>query len=452
MCVRARVVKLPVFVRLWLLVTVPVVLVLTASGGCARSGGTGDANGVSDGTDNCGTGTNASALDTDADGVGNACDNCPASANPDQQDGNADGIGDACDRFASSSLAVAAPNGAVIDMVVDADGRPTQLAGPDFQMSLAWSADAGTVDVTYDDGIDPFSISLPLDWSEEALLAGVDQLEAETGRDFSLLRGWVTDHPELTAKGRATSSARLAGPAPTAARKGRLQDFTPPYNAEVDQMLTGVEIAVIHLHAAWAQLSAMRGPDQPPEVNSHISSLLDILQNQMSTLEDFCEKQADWCTSCNVDTESLCRADCRLFGACYFNPADQTADCGNEVSFADCQAFGGTWGGPDTYCGQDNPLGACYYGQDACEFTSESLCINDIGGLFFSGSKCEDRTPGACCTTIWETDANPVRDYTCRDTYADDCVGPDDAFNPNTTCNSGNGVSCRGTIAGVYFP
>ncbi len=68
-----------------------------------------DADGISDGIDNCPTIANASQVDTNNDGVGDACepdqdndgvdddvDNCPDIANPDQADQNSDGTGDAC--------------------------------------------------------------------------------------------------------------------------------------------------------------------------------------------------------------------------------------------------------------------------------------------------------------------------------------------------------------------
>jgi hypothetical protein len=69
-----------------------------------------DADGISDGEDNCPNVLNADQSDVDGDGEGDACDadddndgvidtadNCPTAANPDQIDTDGDGLGNACD-------------------------------------------------------------------------------------------------------------------------------------------------------------------------------------------------------------------------------------------------------------------------------------------------------------------------------------------------------------------
>ncbi|HLU47356.1 MAG TPA: thrombospondin type 3 repeat-containing protein, partial [Planctomycetota bacterium] len=56
-----------------------------------------DADGITDGVDNCSTVRNGSQADVDRDGIGNECDNCPGVANPDQSDSDGNGIGDACE-------------------------------------------------------------------------------------------------------------------------------------------------------------------------------------------------------------------------------------------------------------------------------------------------------------------------------------------------------------------
>jgi Ca2+-binding RTX toxin-like protein len=69
-----------------------------------------DADGVTDGVDNCPSVANANQADANHDGIGDAClmpdidgdgvedgsDNCPEAVNADQADANADGVGDAC--------------------------------------------------------------------------------------------------------------------------------------------------------------------------------------------------------------------------------------------------------------------------------------------------------------------------------------------------------------------
>lgn len=73
-----------------------------------------DADGITDGADNCPNLANSDQLDVNQDGVGDAClppdmdedgvgdqsDNCPEIANADQADTNGDGVGDACSGFA----------------------------------------------------------------------------------------------------------------------------------------------------------------------------------------------------------------------------------------------------------------------------------------------------------------------------------------------------------------
>lgn len=440
------------YTRSWFLITLSCALIFFAKGGCPTTSGDGDADGVIDSEDNCPSPANATQTDTDADGAGNACDNCPASYNPNQEDVNGNGIGDVCEEGVSTSFAALTASG-VIDTVVDDDARPTQVVGPNFVVWLVWSADASAVDVTFEQDGERSSLSLMLDWSEASLLADLDELETETGADYSWLRTWLADHPEITSSGPSESIAGSAVSARASTAKGlknRLQDFDNP---QVNEFINSLTFAVVHLNVASQELFEQlhtTDPDAQPELWGQIFNLRVVMLAAASALADLQREQAAACLACNVDTMALCRVDCRLFGACYHDPADQTHDCGNDVSFADCQYFGGTWGGPNTHCSDDNPLGACYYGEDACEFTSESQCAA-LGGLLFHGSQCQDTTRGACCTTIWETETTP-RDYRCRETIADDCVGDNDQFNPGIACDFSAGVSCQGTIAGIEFP
>jgi hypothetical protein len=57
-----------------------------------------DADGLSDGSDNCPTVANANQMNSDADTLGNACDNCITVANQNQMNQDGDEYGDACEQ------------------------------------------------------------------------------------------------------------------------------------------------------------------------------------------------------------------------------------------------------------------------------------------------------------------------------------------------------------------
>jgi len=56
-----------------------------------------DADGISDGGDNCALDANLDQADLERDGAGDVCDRCPSAFARDQSDRDGDGVGDACD-------------------------------------------------------------------------------------------------------------------------------------------------------------------------------------------------------------------------------------------------------------------------------------------------------------------------------------------------------------------
>jgi Ca2+-binding RTX toxin-like protein len=102
-----------------------------------------DADGVTDGVDNCPTVANPDQADSNLDGIGDACqvadqdedgiedasDNCPTIYNPEQTDTNGDGVGDACSNLSpevetGGAMSVKATS-ATIEGTVDPEGSAT---------------------------------------------------------------------------------------------------------------------------------------------------------------------------------------------------------------------------------------------------------------------------------------------------------------------------------------
>jgi hypothetical protein len=114
-------------------------------------------------------------------------------ANADQTDADNNGLGDACDELVAG-IAVAAEAG-VKEAVLDDRLRPVSVAGDGLVARFTWSDDSTTATIQVDGNGASSEIALSADFSDAAILAGLDDTEADSGGDPAALRPYVMDNP-----------------------------------------------------------------------------------------------------------------------------------------------------------------------------------------------------------------------------------------------------------------
>jgi hypothetical protein len=133
-------------------------------------------------------------VDPDLDGVPSSRDNCPLSANTDQAKNEQRLIGSACEDLLPSGLAIPYAQG-VIQIQLDAGGRPTRIATPALTLGIAWRDNAGTLELRLEAGDSPQVFTLQVDFADVALLEAAQAVQASAKVDTANLRAWVADHP-----------------------------------------------------------------------------------------------------------------------------------------------------------------------------------------------------------------------------------------------------------------
>jgi len=97
-----------------------------------------------------------------------------------------------------------------VQIKMDERLRVTSIVGPNRALTFHWAADGQTAQLIDDDGFQQTAYTIAPDFSDIALLARLDEAEAETGRDLTMLRTWLADNP-----GRLAATVSGAIPAPT---------------------------------------------------------------------------------------------------------------------------------------------------------------------------------------------------------------------------------------------
>ncbi len=111
-----------------------------------------------------------------------------------------------------SGMHVVLANGDVYRVAFDERYRPVQMEGPgDWDVTtLVWSTDSQTVEIIADVGGSVTTETLSVDYSDQAIVARLDQYEVDTGTDMTPLRTWILDNP-----GRAARILRGEEPPPS---------------------------------------------------------------------------------------------------------------------------------------------------------------------------------------------------------------------------------------------
>ena len=396
--------------------------------GSAPPGGGGSGNGNENGGDDsrCAAPGTLGTVDADDDGIADACDNCPATANGAQADADGDGLGDVCDGVTASGFALRTSDG-IVETAFDGRGRPSLLVAGGRSAEFNWSDDATQVDVTIHDDPGSLTVSLSVDLSDDAIEVLIDDLEAETGQDYSVLRQALLDYPGLVQR-----TAAGLEPPPTIA-KGRLlpggwyKIGTNLQSAE-DMSQTQLEMwrylgglwykfamlqdARHHLWDAYVQYRQYFGqPESDEEARQH--ELIAAAYQLEDEAEKTFDSQRGACEPCTAD----CVVDCDSLGlgaCCTFQ--GPISSCLDDVQEEACQETDGSDYHPGSFCAalECGATGACCTSID-CVNTSEATCLDAYGGKFTPDVACADFNCGdGACYTFYTSNQCPAG-YCCCD-------------------------------------
>jgi hypothetical protein len=313
--------------------------------------------------------------DLDHDGVEDSRDNCPLTSNPGQDDGDGNRLGDSCDALSAGGLAFAGDEG-VIQLILDAHLRPTEIVTPLAHITLAWSDDAGSVVLTVAGAVGPASFPLEIDLGDEALLAALKVGEKETGEDLALLRQWIGRNPgriQAMARGEAPPPALL--PAPISYRPGghgRLAESSrQDATVDIEDYLLVLAVASMNAEHAWVTFG-----EAHPELEPAIANARNALADVWIAANILFNEQERACHPCSA----ACRIPCALdTGACFTDPArfaspsdpgpchmTTARGCGNGVHLPDERCPSACW--------YTNPELANLPASERCAMTGYQTC------------------------------------------------------------------------------
>ena len=363
-----------------------------------------DGDGIVDNADNCPAQANADQSDADEDSIGDRCDNCPLNANGAQGDNDGDGIGDECDS-ALGGFAANTDEG-VVQMQADSRERPVRVVGQGVDADLIWSADSSQVEIRTRAGGPSDPIVLSTDFSDAALLAGLDDEAQETGQDYAALRRFVADNSGriLALVQGSLSAAAMALPVSRPGKAVRLLqdvDVDPAVEDHLHRIIDSelvIRQAGVEIFYQWQEAVAAGAPRA---VTDHLRRMVHLHRDLADGRQQDYLDQQQACL--------LCTQECRAFS------------CDFEHDLAD---FGACYTVPNTF--------------EPCFDVTMDECLARRGVQFRAGEKC--LTQGACCV-----DGDPP----CLDVDSTTCHDFQGTFHEGQTCDQigaalcGLGVCCQ---------
>jgi len=360
-------------------------------------------------------GSTDASLDRDHDGIENAPDNCPATANAEQADDDGDGVGDACESPYVDHIAAVTDRG-VVEVQLDERRRPTLLVGAAADASFTWAAGSASAEVHTSRAEKSVILSISPDFSDDAILAALDQLAADIGADVTLTRTWIDAHPTAVAaivSGAETIRVRTpAAGAANSAGERRTARIRQAGSEAVDEYLFGLQVAfAVALVTADDVYDASAGFSGDSDLADSLWDLHWSMVRLEWFLQDLLEDQV---RSCEEQCTLACQVDCTISGAGACCTLEGEVPC-VDLDAAACEARAGTfWSGftcADVVCPcEEVECGAVEWGACVLQFGAVSTCGQqarstcEILGQFYPATSCAQvaSPDGACAYTTPE--------------------------------------------------
>jgi hypothetical protein len=277
----------------------------------------------------------------DDDSVIDALDNCPATANTDQADADGNGVGEACQGkgLATGEVIGYSTADGVAEAIFDQRLRSVQLSSPGQVATLVWPDDASRVDVELVVSSIRTTSSTPVDFSDEALLAALDDAEAE-GEDVAAYRQYVADYP-----GRIQQIVTGQYPPSLAGIQGGVRQHLQVLDPTVTAYLHRLAEAVLICRATANALRERLNQTQDPQLREHYLVLMRHFSHLSTQIDEVYDRQQRACIVCTEEEEEeqgeACNVDCvppetTDRACCIYNFDENKVDC-IDTDKVDCE-------------------------------------------------------------------------------------------------------------------
>jgi len=381
--------------RVWdVLLFVAVGLIVAVGIGCSQGGGGGGGGGGSP-NDNAAPPDGADESDLDGDGHADTADNCPLTENADQADTDGDGVGDACAPASGGDFAVATSDG-VLQITTDDRFRPERLVGQGLSAELAWADDSSSVDLNIAGGGETTTITIAADFSDQALLDGLDEEETQTGADLTALRDYIAENP-----GRVESV--VTGQTVAGGFHVAQEVVDPAVSDHLHRLVDSELIARQTAYEFLLQWRAARDEGAPAAVLDHLDTLVSLFRQLANRQRDDYLDQERECIYCTDRCRALScdsQDDPADTGACYLVP-NEFEPC-EDVTLEECLGLGGVNFNAGEKCPE---IGVCCSTNESpCLDVDETTC-KTLDGTFHADMTCDTVgdllcNTGACCLDI----------------------------------------------------
>ena len=274
-----------------------------------------------------------------------------------------------------------------LQLAIDERLRPIEVVGPEVCAQIAWSDDSTTAVITLQGDGQALTVQENADFSDEATLEAIADIEGEIGVELTELRAWITENP-----GRTLATARGEEDAAQPPDDVKLAVISKPYLPLQSNMDPNVrrhldmiaDASAKAINTAFVFFNALRNAEATGQqmLVPMLTSLVNHFVELRNSLLEYQRQQQDACVACLP----ACLVRCGLLetGACCYFEGGETR-CEDNITQDDCNARNdGIF-----HSGLACTVGVTDVCLSACCITTEAPGIGMI-------SCCEDLYPETC--------------------------------------------------------
>lgn len=275
----------------------------------------------------------------------------------------------------------------LLQLKIDERLRPIEVVGPEVCAQIAWSDDSTIASVAIEGDGQAFTVQEHADFSDEATLEAIADIEEEIGVELTELRTWITENP-----GRTLATARGEEDAAQPPDDIKVAVISKPHHQLQSNIDPNVrrhldmiaDASAKAINTAFVFFSALRNAEATGQqaLVPMLTALVNHFVDLRNSLLEYQREQQDACVACLP----ACLVRCGLLetGACCYLEGGETR-CEDNITQDDCNARNdGIF-----HSGLACTVGVTDVCLSACCITTEAPGVGLI-------SCCEDLYPETC--------------------------------------------------------